>query len=477
MRVGDFPATPELISSKFLTSILRQSGLISRGTSVKDFTWTKLKGSLSLFPSRHRENRISNPAPGGVHFHVVQAVLNYESTTEVDATSRPKSVVVKMINGGDSMSIWLKMLLWIRLKWSWFAPIPASVEELAYRLKGYKIETRFYRHYAHQVAIPVPRCFYNYEDLYRVRFLMVLEDLSPFETGEPDGFTQSTSKLLMENLAVLHAEFWKAPFFHEPAAESIKPSIWTFGGYWFGNKEMPHGKSLKACWDKMLASFPEQKLDVVAGESFGANMDAVVEQLTTAVHKLTPRTMVHGDYKISNLFVNVQKPKSYTIDWQWMGGGCPATDVAYFIYTSTDIPLLKEPIVHPKYPFGKSELDLLKCYHDSLVRRGIKKYSFDDFAQQYMLNVMFFAVFCMRAKYSNMDPEEVLRYKRHREDGLHLRSFEHMKFLLAQASKMEKLVRRSLEGVPSSPQSGRPGRRDSIDDGEVGTDLETKKDL
>lgn len=45
--------------------------------------------------------------------------------------------------------------------------------------------------------------------------------------------------------------------------------------------------------------------------------------------------MVHGDYKISNLFVNVDKSKSYTIDWQWMGGGCPATDVAYFIYTST----------------------------------------------------------------------------------------------------------------------------------------------
>lgn len=45
MKVGDFPATPERISPKFLTSILRQSGLISRGTSVKDFTWTKLKGS------------------------------------------------------------------------------------------------------------------------------------------------------------------------------------------------------------------------------------------------------------------------------------------------------------------------------------------------------------------------------------------------------------------------------------------------
>lgn len=48
MKVGDFPATPELISAKFLTAILRQSGLISRGTSVKDFTWTKLKGTISL---------------------------------------------------------------------------------------------------------------------------------------------------------------------------------------------------------------------------------------------------------------------------------------------------------------------------------------------------------------------------------------------------------------------------------------------
>lgn len=405
---------------------------------------------------------------GGVHFHVVQAVLKYESTTEVDATTRPKSVVVKMINGGDSMGLLWKLLLWIRLKWPWFAPIPASVEELAYRLKGYKIETRFYRHYAHQVAVPVPRCFYNYEDLYRVRFLMVLEDLSPFETGEPDGFSQDTSKLLMENLAILHAEFWKAPYFHEPVTESIKPSIWTFGGYWFGNKEMPHGKSLKACWEKMLASYPDLKLNLVAGDSFGDNMEHIVEKLTTTVHRFGPRTMVHGDYKISNLFVNTAKPKSYTIDWQWMGGGCPATDVAYFIYTSTNIPLNNESVAHAKYPFVKSELELLRLYHNGLMQRGIKKYSFDDFAQQYMMNVMFFAVFCMRAKYSNMGPDDVLRYQRNREDGLHLRSFEHMKFLLCQASKMEKVVRRSLEDVPASPQAGQLGRRDSIDDGDVG---------
>lgn len=52
---------------------------------------------------------------------------------------------------------------------------------------------------------------------------MVLEDLSPFETGEPNGFKLATSKLLLENLAVLHAEFWKAPFFSEPPTEDIKP--------------------------------------------------------------------------------------------------------------------------------------------------------------------------------------------------------------------------------------------------------------
>lgn len=108
-------------------------------------------------------------------------------------------------------------------------------------------------------------------------------------------------------------------------------------------------------------------------------------------------------------------------------------------------------------------MELIKCYHDGLLRRGIKKYSFDDFAQQYMMNVIFFAIFSMRAKYSLMTPDDILRYQRNKEDGLHLRSFDHMKFLLMQASRMEKQVRRFLEGIP---QPQHKGRRASIDDAE-----------
>jgi hypothetical protein len=51
--------------------------------------------------------------------------------------------------------------------------------------------------------------------------------------GEPNGFSMDDSKACLENLAVLHAEFWKAPFFSEPNDNVIKPSIWKHGGYWY----------------------------------------------------------------------------------------------------------------------------------------------------------------------------------------------------------------------------------------------------
>ncbi len=52
---------------------------------------------------------------------------------------------------------------------------------------------------------------------------------------------------------------------------------------------------------------------------------------------LQPQTLVHGDYKVSNIFIDKAKkedPQVYAIDWQWFGVGNPALDVMYFIATS-----------------------------------------------------------------------------------------------------------------------------------------------
>jgi aminoglycoside phosphotransferase (APT) family kinase protein len=50
------------------------------------------------------------------------------------------------------------------------------------------------------------------------------------------------------------------------------------------------------------------------------------------VHELVPRALLHGDFKLSNVFVGARNGRVFAIDWQWLGGGCPAADLAYFVY-------------------------------------------------------------------------------------------------------------------------------------------------
>ena len=56
--------------------------------------------------------------------------------------------------------------------------------------------------------------------------------------------------------------------------------------------------------------------------------------------------------------------------------------------------------------------------------------SFAAFERGYRLNVIYFALFCLRCKYAWLTPEIMARYARIPEDGLHLRTLDHMKRLL-----------------------------------------------
>ena len=46
------------------------------------------------------------------------------------------------------------------------------------------------------------------------------------------------------------------------------------------------------------------------------------------------KTLVHGDFKSGNIFVEQHTRATYAIDWQWTGWGVAAHDVIYFFATS-----------------------------------------------------------------------------------------------------------------------------------------------
>ena len=365
---------------------------------------------------------------GGVHFRVAKASLTYSGARN---RQNPASVVIKQVNGQKSITTFQKLGLFLK---PYFPSISfgATIEELAYRLHGYLIELQFYRTHAREVKIPIPECYFSYYDYFNVRFVMIMEDLSACENGEPDGFTPEQAKAMLTSLAKLHAQFWQSSGFKS------EKKLWSYGGYWLGNKEMSHHKTIPSVFDATLKNFPFILEEFPEAKALSARLTTNLEKITQTVHAREPRTLIHGDYKISNIFIDMaQKPiVPYAIDWQWMGRGCCATDVAYFIYTSLSLSNSKwsfdttQPgaVLDREYPhYTAHEMDLLRTYYNALVASpSIQNYSFEDFERQYAVNQVYFTIFCLREKWSSMSPTNMEFFNANRIDGLHLRTPEHM---------------------------------------------------
>lgn len=201
---------------------------------------------------------------------------------------------------------------------------------------------------------------------------------------------------------------------------------------------MSHNKNITDSLKQAVSNFPIIIDEFPDALEFSIQLDQNVEQITQFTHTIQPHTLIHGDYKLSNIFLLIEnnKFKPYTIDWQWMGKGSCSTDVAYFMYTSLSIEdpnwsfqNESENDNHDsKYPhYSSHELCLLHHYFNSLKNNiQLSDYNFEDFEQQYSLNVIYFTIFCIRNKWSNMSKEDMEYYKNNHIDGLHLRNTKHM---------------------------------------------------
>ena len=107
--------------------------------------------------------------------------------------------------------------------------------------------------------------------------------------------------------------------------------------------------------------------------------------------------------------------------------------------------------------FSETERDLMSTYYQALQGAGILNYTYELFEQHYMMNVVYFAIFCLREKFAKMTPKDVQRYKEEKADGLHLRCLNHMKLLLHRAHQLLDLLDWTLickhDGLLGEPAS------------------------
>jgi len=116
-----------------------------------------------------------------------------------------------------------------------------------------------------------------------------------------------------------------------------------------------------------------------AGERLGTNVIAILNTMADR-----PCTIVHGDYRLDNLFFGSPQGGEplAVIDWQISTRGIGTFDLAYFmtgnVATETRRAL---------------EKDVLRMYHDTLREGGVQDYDFDEFMRDYRLSALFCLVY------------------------------------------------------------------------------------
>lgn len=455
-----FPAETKAITQDWLTSVLHENGHLRRGVSVAAFWSENLKG--------------------GCHFKVSRVNLRYSK----EKSGAPKTVVVKVLYWDKPILERLLLLFKYLLKFE-------DDREVMY-LKSYQMEHRFYKRQVHDAehGLKIPQIYYNLEDVFNNRFGMVCQDLSALEDGQPHGFNVSDCEIFLQHLAQFHAAHWGA----EEGDDQEQFRGWNEAGYWTGDKREATKNKVAEGWVDCWSNFPDLNLKTEyphLGQMLLDRLDFVrAEFLKSRAREY--RTLCHGDFKISNLFIGnlatallrrAQQPASllhqssfsdfaalrppvsasevstsevsddpdssdpvdfesrdvYTIDWQWFGLGNCSIDVAPFLVTTPHAQSL-------------SRIDhLLDVYYKALSHHLSPKYIYPPelFRHHFNVALVDYCTYCIAAKWSKMTPEDFANNARKVHDGLHLRSFHHMAVII---HRTDQILREWQVSYPLTPK-------------------------
>ncbi len=232
---------------------------------------------------------------------------------------------------------------------------------------GYRSEVEFYSRIADKMRIPIPRAFHCDISDDGADVVLLLADMAPAVQGDQiAGCTSAEARLAVEALAGLHGPSWCDPVWMDlPSIAMPKP----------GDDAAAQG----------LGEISKMAADIVI-DRLGSHISAQdQETLVAAMSSVTPWLMaepkryalMHGDYRLDNMLFDPDRTRITVVDWQTVGIGLPARDLAYFTATSL------EPAIR-----SETERDLVERYHQSLVGYGITDYDVDTCWRDYRLGVV-----------------------------------------------------------------------------------------
>ena len=260
---------------------------------------------------------------------------------------------------------------------SLIAKFPANVPEnraVADAFRFYEREIRFYEEIAGDVDLRTPRCYYSAMDIDSSLFILLIEDLVPARVGDQlTGCLEHEAALAISNLAEFHATWLENPRLSEM---DWMPAI---DAPWYTQAVTD---SYAQVWPQFLQRFGAKLSPqmVATGQRLGEKAGKIMQEMARP-----PRTIIHGDYRLDNLFFGTEegKPMLAVADWQIASRGRGVFDVAYFMSGGVPADLRRA-----------NEMSLLRDYHSILTANGsAADYDFDECLRDYRKSVVFCLVY------------------------------------------------------------------------------------
>jgi len=229
-------------------------------------------------------------------------------------------------------------------------------------LGNYIREVHFYNQLAESARIRVPKNYFAAVDEATSEFVLMMEDLAPAEQGDQmAGITLDQARAAIVEAAKLHASHW-----NDTAIEEL----WWISGTRTAPKSMVTPEMVQQLW----LAFCERYAAGIDADSRAVG-DDLCKKFTSYVEGYAgPRCLTHNDYRPDNMMFATPDGGSPVaiVDWQSLGWGCGALDVAYLLGGAL-----------PREVRQEHEDALLAFYLDQLTQNGVTGYGFEALKRDY----------------------------------------------------------------------------------------------
>ncbi|MEI7715332.1 MAG: phosphotransferase [Mycobacterium sp.] len=242
--------------------------------------------------------------------------------------------------------------------------LPAQDDAVRDRVAlSYRSECAFYATVADRVRVPTPQCFYCQITEDARDYALLLADQAPAVQGDQiAGCGEPQARLAVVALAGLHGPTWCDPVWLEfPSIVFPRPDEASARGL---------GEVAKMSADITLEKLGDRMRDEDR-ETFSTAMGLVAPWLLAENDRFA---LLHGDYRLDNILFGPDGVS--VVDWQTLGVGLPARDLAYFMATSLDSQLR-----------ATVEEGLVDEYHQALLGYGVTGYDRETCWRDYRLGV------------------------------------------------------------------------------------------